>query len=624
MNRSQHLALIRQQHPEETFAQHATRLAYREKHFQRRAQRDKWHRAIQRAERALPWLIAMGVILLVLFRATSHAQSTNLNMNVDRVGGVKQSTDTLKVNCVSGCSASSSPSFGSTFPATGTAIGVKNGASMVNLAADGSSNLLVNCAVGCAGGSSTPSDAFANPTTAGLNLGFSMVWNGTSWSRLYGDTTNGAFVNIKNSVPLAVTGTFWQSTQPVSIALMPSTPVTGTFWQTTQPVSSTQLPAALDGSGFLKVHEQGTASVSVSNFPATQPVSGAVDVSDRAARLLGVVYGSQAQQLKQTATNFNLQTELATGGTLYDARQTRALTSSDVVSVADNTQIGATVALGALNATCSVSLKGNNGAGMFLAAGTLVGTITPEISYDGGTTWIASIFFDALHNTVVPTVVFGSSNTATSLTVMAGNGVSDLRVRVSVFTSGTANCTMRATNSDAQLVVNTAIDGKKTTYAAATGATATAGTGVVLQIQGSSTKTVRVTRIHVTGFAATAAQATFKVQRTSVAATAGTSAALTSGKFDINDPAATAVVTHWTATGGTTGTTVGGPIISDSAWLPSSTFAAAVASEADRAWTFGTQPGTHELVLRGTADFATLTCSGTLAASQVSVEWTEE
>jgi phage tail protein X len=56
-----------------------------------------------------------------------------------------------------------------------------------------------------------------------------------------------------------------------------------------------------------------------------------VDVTDRAARLVGVVYGSQGQQIKQTATNFNLQVELATGGTLYDARQIRALTSADVV-----------------------------------------------------------------------------------------------------------------------------------------------------------------------------------------------------------------------------------------------------------------------------------------------------
>lgn len=36
-----------------------------------------------------------------------------------------------------------------------------------------------------------------------------------------------------------VSGTFFQATQPVSIASMPSTPVTGTFWQATQPVSGT-------------------------------------------------------------------------------------------------------------------------------------------------------------------------------------------------------------------------------------------------------------------------------------------------------------------------------------------------------------------------------------------------
>ena len=39
-----------------------------------------------------------------------------------------------------------------------------------------------------------------------------------------------------------VTGTFFQATQPVSIASMPSTPVTGTFWQATQPVSAASLP----------------------------------------------------------------------------------------------------------------------------------------------------------------------------------------------------------------------------------------------------------------------------------------------------------------------------------------------------------------------------------------------
>jgi len=60
-----------------------------------------------------------------------------------------------------------------------------------------------------------------------------------------------------------------------------------------------------------------------------------VDVTDRAGRLVGVVYGSQAAQLVQTPTNFNLKTEIAVGATLIDPRSIRALTSSDVVDVSD-------------------------------------------------------------------------------------------------------------------------------------------------------------------------------------------------------------------------------------------------------------------------------------------------
>ncbi len=58
----------------------------------------------------------------------------------------------------------------------------------------------------------------------------------------------------------AVTGTFWQATQPVSIATMPTTPVTGTFWQATQPVSGTV--TVQDGGGSITV--DGTVSATVS------------------------------------------------------------------------------------------------------------------------------------------------------------------------------------------------------------------------------------------------------------------------------------------------------------------------------------------------------------------------
>lgn len=53
---------------------------------------------------------------------------------------------------------------------------------------DGSAgNLLVNCVVGCSGGTTTPSDAFANPTTAGITFSFLAGFNGSTWDRLQVD-----------------------------------------------------------------------------------------------------------------------------------------------------------------------------------------------------------------------------------------------------------------------------------------------------------------------------------------------------------------------------------------------------------------------------------------------------
>lgn len=65
-------------------------------------------------------------------------------------------------------------------------------------------------------------------------------------------TNAGTFaVQVTSAPTTAVTGTFWQATQPVSIASMPSTPVTGTFWQATQPVSIATLPALAAGSNAI-------------------------------------------------------------------------------------------------------------------------------------------------------------------------------------------------------------------------------------------------------------------------------------------------------------------------------------------------------------------------------------
>lgn len=104
----------------------------------------------------------------------------------------------------------------------------------------------------------------------------------------------------------------------------------------------------------------------------------------------------------------------------------------------------ASTALGVLNATVVVNLAGMSSVGFQIAAGTLVGTLTPECSIDGGTTWIACTFFDPVNSAVSTSLVFSIANTLKIFSVLPLGGSSHARVKVSAYTSGTANSVMRA------------------------------------------------------------------------------------------------------------------------------------------------------------------------------------
>jgi hypothetical protein len=126
-----------------------------------------------------------------------------------------------------------------------------------------------------------------------------------------------------------------------------------------------------------------------------------------------------------------------------------------VVAISPNNSLAFTTndstasgALGALNATVQLAVAGERTVGMLLAAGTLVGTIVPEISMDGGTTWVQTFFDDPSTSNIMASVVFGSSNTVTTKTIVGAGGSSHARVRVSAYTSGTATCNVRGVQLD--------------------------------------------------------------------------------------------------------------------------------------------------------------------------------
>jgi hypothetical protein len=107
-------------------------------------------------------------------------------------------------------------------------------------------------------------------------MNHNFYYNGTNWDRMRGTLTDGLLVNLgaNNDVTVtgsvAVTGTFWQATQPVS----------GTFWQATQPVSGTVTA---------------TGPLTDTQLRATPvPVSGSVTATVASTTITGTVAATQS------------------------------------------------------------------------------------------------------------------------------------------------------------------------------------------------------------------------------------------------------------------------------------------------------------------------------------------
>lgn len=169
------------------------------------------------------------------------------------------------------------------------------------------------------------------------------------------------------------------------------------------------------------------------------------------ANTIGVVNQGTAATV---ANSWNVEITDGTHGPVAVKAASTAAAATDpslVVALSPNSptpgvaDLTATGALGALNAAVTLTTAGLKTVGFQLAAGTLIGTIVPEVSFDGGTTWNAT-FFD--QNNKVSSIVFASANTAQAGTLVGEGGSGQVRVRVSAFTSGTANITLRASEID--------------------------------------------------------------------------------------------------------------------------------------------------------------------------------
>lgn len=139
------------------------------------------------------------------------------------------------------------------------------------------------------------------------------------------------------------------------------------------------------------------------------------------------------------------------------------LNVSGTVPVATLDTAPASQNITAANGTAQVALAGQRGAGVTLS-GTWTATVVPELSFDGGATWVATFF-------QIP-------NTAQYVTSVAANGpyvivcaagASHVRVRASAFTSGTIAVLLRTSQ----------VNSLPTLYAGPAGSTAPAVSALV-------------------------------------------------------------------------------------------------------------------------------------------------
>lgn len=432
--------------------------------------------------------------------------------------------------------------------------------------------------------------------------------------------------------------------------------------------SSSQLPAALDGSGFLKVHEQGTATVSGTvaatqsgtwnvnatqsgtwtvtgaggTFPVTQSTSPWV-VSGSVTANAGTNLNTSALALDATLAKLTLAqgstTSGQTGALLLGAVTTAAPTYTTGQTSPFSLTTGGLLRVDGSGVTQPVNgtVTANAGTGTF----NIQSNASVNLAQAAGNTLLTG---NGVTGTGSPRVTIASDNTAFTVNAaqsgnwtsrIVGNGGATLDSTIgaataptnAVATSGVFQTTtpaptagqavaMQIDSSASHLV---SLEGRKNSYRASKSFTCVAGDVAVMP--GSASKTIKVTRALVNlRTSGTAAFSTLQFIKRSAADTAGTSAAMTAVPLDSNDAAATAAPLNYTAAptpGAAVGPISSYEILNESASSNQAPFLVEA---------FSTGSGIQPVVLRGTAQQLAVNFSAIVATGTCSVtfEWSEE
>jgi len=215
-------------------------------------------------------------------------------------------------------------------------------------------------------------------------------------------------------------------------------------------------------------------------------------------------------------------------------------------------------------------------------------------------------------------VVYKSSYAANRRIILNNAAYSQVRLRASAWTSGTANVTYIG-NSGTLLIYAAAA--MQDTYRGVALAFAPANTATdIFTITGSATRTVKVTKIKVSATRTLGGLINIVVLRRSTA-NSGASNAITEVAYDTNSPVATATLRYYTANP-TLGTLVAN--VDAIKYYATNTV---TAIDAVHEFNFGERYGTLPIVLRGTGEVLAVNLNSTTVSGgsfNISAEWVEE
>ena len=209
---------------------------------------------------------------------------------------------------------------------------------------------------------------------------------------------------------------------------------------------------------------------------------------------------------------------------------------------------------------------------------------------------------------------------------MAQGTLSNITVKDSTGATTTMGVVTDPNNSSAKVskvFADDSLNIQPTYMTGASQVTPAATPGVVVEIKGSATKTVRVKKVIFQLNATTAKQWPISFQRASAAVTDGTPVTPVITKADTSDPAATAVISHFTAN-----PTPAAANPANSVLFIQDVTATAPATAAAPLVVDFTANGNKAFILRGAADCLVIRLGGgALTAGErfsYSVEWSED